>query len=70
MQAVTKSLHYKVQYLKGVNMAKPGLYANINKRKKAGTSRSKKNSTISAKAYANMKAGFPNSKKNKKRKRK
>jgi hypothetical protein len=44
-------------------MAKPGLYANINKRKKAGTSRSKKNSTISAKAYANMKAGFPNSKK-------
>ena len=50
-------------------MAKPGLYANINKRKKAGTSRSKKNSTISAKAYANMKAGFPNSQKNKKRKR-
>ena len=50
-------------------MAKPGLYANINKRKRAGTSRSKKNSTISAKAYANMKAGFPNSKKNK-RKRK
>ena len=48
-------------------MAKPGLYANINKRKKSGTSRS--NSTISAKAYANMKAGFPNSQKNKKRKR-
>ena len=41
------------------------LYRNINKRKKAGTSRSKKKSTISAKAYANMKAGFPNSKKNK-----
>jgi|TARA_R100001463_G_scaffold41191_1_gene86977 hypothetical protein len=35
------------------------LYENINKRKKAGTSRSKKNSTISAKNYANMKAGFP-----------
>ena len=47
------------------------LYRNINRRKKAGTSRSKKKSTISAKAYANMKAGFPNSKKNKaKRKRK
>jgi len=41
------------------------LYENINKRKKAGTSRSKKKSTISSKAYANMKAGFPK-KKNKK----
>ena len=40
-------------------MAKRGLYANINARKKAGTSRSKKNSTITKKAYANMKAGFP-----------
>ena len=45
------------------------LYRNINKRKKAGTSRSKKKSTISAKAYANMKAGFPNSKKNKAKKK-
>ena len=41
------------------------LYENINKRKKAGTIRTKKKSTISNKAYANMKAGFPNSKKNK-----
>ena len=41
------------------------LYENMNKRKKAGTSRSKKKSTISSKAYANMKAGFPK-KKNKK----
>tara|TARA_A100000172_G_scaffold41107_1_gene25075 strand:+ start:781 stop:939 length:159 start_codon:yes stop_codon:yes gene_type:complete len=41
------------------------LYENINKKKKAGTSRSKKNSTISDKAYANMKAGFPKSKKKK-----
>ena len=41
------------------------LYENINKRKKAGTSRSKKKSTISAKAYANMKAGFPKKKKKK-----
>jgi len=37
----------------------PGLYDNINKRKKAGTSRSKKNSTISKEAYDNMKKGFP-----------
>ena len=44
-------------------MAKPGLYANINKRKKSGTSRSKSKSTISPEAYANMKAGFPKSKK-------
>ncbi len=41
-----------------VVMAKRGLYANINARKKAGTSRSKKKSTISKKAYANMKRGF------------
>ena len=39
------------------------LYRNINKRKKAGTSRSKKKSTISAKSYARMKAGFPKKKK-------
>ncbi len=39
-------------------MARRGLYANINARKKAGTSRSKKNSTISKKAYAKMKRGF------------
>ena len=43
-------------------MARPGLYANINARKKAGTSRSKKKSTISKKAYANMKKGFPKKK--------
>ena len=42
------------------------LYRNINKRQKAGTSRSKKKSTISAKAYANMKAGFPKKKSKKK----
>ena len=39
-------------------MARRVLYANINARKKAGTSRSKKNSTISKKAYAKMKKGF------------
>jgi|TARA_R100000773_G_C4105901_1_gene48454 hypothetical protein len=45
------------------------LYENINKRKKAGTSRPKSKSTISDKAYANMKAGFPNSEKNKKKRK-
>ena len=39
---------------------KPGLYENMNKRKRLGISRSKKDSTVSAKAYANMKRGFPN----------
>lgn len=43
-------------------MPNKGLYHNINKRKKAGTSRSKKNSTISDKAYKNMLAGFPKKK--------
>ena len=41
------------------------LYKNMNSKKKAGTSRPKSKSTVSAKSYANMKAGFPNSKKNK-----
>ena len=40
------------------------LYENINKRRKAGISRPKSKSKIPPKAYANMKAGFPNSKKN------
>jgi len=39
-------------------MAKKGLYANINARKKKGISRSKKNSTVSKKSYANMRSGF------------
>ena len=47
-------------------MAKKGLYYNINQRKKKGISRSKKKSTISPSAYANMKAGFPKKKKKKK----
>ncbi len=38
---------------------KQGLYANINKRKKMGKSRPKSKSTISKKAYTNMKKGFP-----------
>jgi len=44
------------------NAKSPGLYANINKRKKAGTSRPKSKSTVSPKAYANMKKGFPKKK--------
>jgi len=43
------------------------LYENINKRKKAGTSRPKSKSTISKKAYDNMKAGFPKKSKPKKK---
>jgi hypothetical protein len=51
-------------------MSKPGLYANINKRKRKGISRPKSKSTISKEAYANMKAGFPKKKKKKTKKRK
>ena len=40
-----------------------GLYANINARKKQGTSRPKSKSTVTPEAYANMKAGFPKGKK-------
>ena len=39
------------------------LYENINRRKKLGISRSKKNSTVSKKSYSNMKKGFPKKKK-------
>ena len=49
-------------------MSKPGLYANINKRRKKGISRLKSKSTITPEAYANMKAGFPKKKKKKKKK--
>ena len=50
--------------VRGVYMTK-GLYANINARKKKGTSRTKKRSTISPAVYANMRAGFPKNKKKK-----
>ena len=43
---------------KSGKMAKKGLYYNINKKKKAGTSNTKKKSTITSKAYKNMKSGF------------
>jgi len=48
---------------------KKGLYANINARRKAGKSRSKSKSTISKKAYKNMRKGFPKWEKLKKKKR-
>jgi hypothetical protein len=47
------------------NAKPPGLYANMNKRRAEGTSRPKSKSTVTPKAYANMKAGFPKKKKKK-----
>ena len=47
-------------------MSKPGLYANMNRRKKLGIARSKKKSTIDPKIYAKMQAkkgGFKEKKK-------
>jgi hypothetical protein len=49
-----------IQYKEGGPV---GLYANINARKNKGISRPKSKSTITPKAYANMKAGFPKGKK-------
>jgi len=43
-------------------VSRPGLYANINRRKKLGISRPKSKSTISKEAYSNMKKGFPKKK--------
>jgi len=48
-------------------MAKNSLVGNINKRRKAGTSRSKKNSTISPSAYKDMQKGWPKKKSGKKK---
>ena len=42
------------------------LVKSMNARKKSGKSRSKKNSTVSAKAYKDMQAGWPKKKKKKK----
>jgi len=47
-------------------MPSKGLYANMNARKKAGTSRPKSKSTVTPKAYSNMKAGFPKKSKSRK----
>ena len=43
---------------KSGKIAKKGLWYNVNKRKKKGTSRSRAKSTISAKAYRNSQAQF------------
>jgi hypothetical protein len=45
---------------------KNSLVANINRRKKEGTSRSKADSTVSGKAYQDMQQGWPRRKKVKK----
>ena len=45
--------------------AKNSLVANINRRKKAGTSRSKKDSTITAESWDQMQKGWPKSRKRK-----
>ena len=61
--------HYYMKPKKAKAPAAPApasLVRNIQKRRKAGTSRSKKNSTVSPKAYAAMKKGWP--KKGKKKK--
>ena len=39
--------------------ARKGLYYYMNRKKKAGTPNPKSKSTVSAKTYKNMKAGFP-----------
>ena len=57
------SVRNKMGYMKDGGSAKPGLWANINRRKKLGISRPKSKTTISKEAYANMKAGFPKKKK-------
>ena len=43
---------------KSGKMAKKGLYYNINKKKRAGTSKSKAKSTITKKTYKSMLSGF------------
>jgi hypothetical protein len=58
----------KKKSAKKKSAAKNSLVGNINKRKKAGKSRSKQDSTISAKAYEEMRQGWPNSKKNRAKK--
>jgi len=49
---------------------KNSLVANINRRKRAGKSRSKSRSTISSDAYDRMEAGWPTKKKKKTAKKK
>ena len=49
-------IRWWVWYNREMNNSKPGLYANINARRKADTSRSKAKSTISPRIYRMMKA--------------
>jgi hypothetical protein len=49
-------IRWGMWYNAEMNKAKPGLYANINARRKAGTSRPKSKSTISPKVWRLMKA--------------
>ena len=48
--------------------AKNSLVGNINRRKKAGTSRKKEDSTVSPEAYSQMKKGWPKKKSGKRKK--
>ena len=52
----------RAAYASGYGKERKGKGKNINKRKRKGISRSKKDSTISPKAYSNMKKGFPKKK--------
>jgi hypothetical protein len=60
--AVACEVEVQRQDLERMNMAKKtakrGLYANINARRRAGTSRPKSKSTVSPSAYRAMKRGF------------
>jgi hypothetical protein len=49
-------IRWGMWYNAEMNKAKPGLYANINARRKAGTSRPKSKSTISPRTWRMMKA--------------
>lgn len=52
---------------KKASAKKNSLVGNINKRKKAGKSRSKKKSTVSKQAYSDMQKGWPKKKGTKKK---
>ena len=58
MQSLLETLQKDIKNLREGNMARRGLYANINARRKKGISRPKSKPTVSPKAYASMKRGF------------
>jgi hypothetical protein len=62
LSKLPQEVRNKMGYMKDGGDSKPGLYANINRRKKLGISRPKSKSTISKEAYSNMKKGFPDKK--------